>query len=294
VPWRRGRAMFAADMLRFRCFKSWRAGVRGRFCGRWLCFGLLACVAAGCAHSSRTGGEAGVVETFPAPLPPVFLNGPMALLLTNQAGFRAHVVLDHGAGPRTVGSAAGELIGRDRKLFFAPAAAKVARKQARPEDSAFVWDVAEHRGWVLNEPLQGYAPISSSRVFTNVAVQAGSGAAAERISGYSCVPGEVTVTADDGVPAVFVVWRAQELQGLPLRIESRATGVPVVLTLSRVRLEAVPADLFQPPNGFTKYASTETMMSELFLRTHNLSHRQVAPMDVNEPITPDQAPTRSN
>ena len=175
------------------------------------------------------------METFPTPLPPVFLNGPMALLLTNSEGFRAHVVLDAGGGPRAPGSAAGELIGRSGKLFFAPAVVKVTKKQLPPEDSAFIWDVAARRGWLLNEPLQGYAPLSSSREFTNVTAQATAAGATQKISGYSCTPWEVTITAEDGVPAIFVVWRAADLKGLPLRIESRGSGSPVTLTLSKVQ-----------------------------------------------------------
>jgi hypothetical protein len=47
----------------------------------------------------------------------------------------------------------------------------------------------------------------------------------------------------------------------------------VTLTLSKVRLEAVPNDLFQPPNGFTKYDSAEVMINELSSRQLNLKQR---------------------
>jgi hypothetical protein len=211
---------------------------------------------------------------MPAPLPPLFLNGPMALLLTNVDGFRAHVVLESGAPPQTAQLAAGELMGRGGKLLFAPAPGGAAKQQARGGDSAFIWDVIENRGYVLNDPLQGYSPVSSSRQFTNVVtVAAVDGSESERIDGHPCQRTEVKVMASDGTATVYRVWRARDLQGIPLRVTCPSNGVPVTFTLSRVRLEAVPNDLFVPPSGFTKYDSPEAMMAELFLRKHNLSRK---------------------
>ncbi len=232
---------------------------------------LVAALATGCAHTSK---DMASVEVQPAPLPPLFLNGPMALLLTNSGGFAAHVVLESGAPPLTFRLAAGELTGRGSKLLFAPAPAKKGKKGPHPEDSAFIWDVIENRGWVLNDPLQGYAPVSSSRQFTNVTPAAAQNSAAPvKIGAHSCQPADVTVTASDGTPTVFRVWRAADLHGLPLRITYPQTGAPLTLTLSKVRLTTVPDDLFGPPNGFTKYDSSEAMMAELFLRKHNLNRK---------------------
>jgi len=170
--------------------------------------------------------------------------------------------------------AAGELMAQGSKLLFAPAPPVKAKKQVRSDDSAFIWDVTENRGWVLNDPLQGYAPISSSRQFTNVAPAAPqSSAAPEKISGHLCQPGEVTVTAADGTATVFQVWRATDLHGLPLRISCPSTGAPLTLTLSKVQLGNVPNDLFLPPTSFTKYESSEAMMAELFLRKHNINRK---------------------
>jgi hypothetical protein len=245
---------------------------------------LTAVLAAGCAHTSKYDDRTGAFEVLPAPLPPLFLNGPMALLLTNTDGFQAHVVLESGAPPQAFQLAAGELMGRGSKLLFAPAPGKASKKQARPEDSAFIWNVTENRGWVLNDPLQGYAPVSSSRQFTNVTTSAASnGAAPEKIGGQTCQPAQVTVTAADGTATVFQVWRAADLRALPLRITCPSTGAPLTLTLTKVRLETVPNDLFVPPNGFTKYESSEAMMAELFLRKHNLTRKPSYQPDYTEP-----------
>jgi hypothetical protein len=235
---------------------------------------LIAGLAAGCAHSSKNGIRAGGFEPIPAPLPPLFLNGPMALLLTNAGGFCAHAVLESGTAPQAAKMAAGELMVQGGKMLFAPEPGPKSKKRPRVEDSAFIWDVNENRGFVLNDPLQGYAPISSSRQFTNVmAGAAPNNSAPERIAGHSCQPTEMTVTAGDGTRTVFQVWRATDLKGLPLRIYCPSNGAPTTLTLSKVRLEAVPNDLFLPPSGFAKYDSSEAMMTELALRKANLSRK---------------------
>ena len=95
---------------------------------------------------------------------------------------------------------------------------------------------------------------------------------------------------------VFRVWRAADLKGLPLRIQCPSGGVPLTLTLSKVSLEAVPNDLFLPPNGFTKYESPEAMMTEMALRRVNLSRKQIYKTpDIDEPGNRDnRAPTRPN
>lgn len=247
---------------------------------------LVSAMATGCSHTSKNESRSGISEVRPAPLPPLFLNGPMALLLTNTGGFRAHVVLESGLPPNALQLTAGELMGRGSKLLFAPAPPVKSKKQASAADSAFIWDVIENRGWVLNDPLQAYAPVSSSRQFTNVAPAVTlNGAAPEKIDGHSCRPEEVTVTAVDGTATVFRAWRTPDLHGLPLRVTCPSTGAPLTLTLSNVRLETMPNDLFLPPNSFTKYESSEAIMAELFLRKHNLNRKPTYQREESEPPT---------
>ncbi len=234
---------------------------------------------------------------MPAPRPPLFLNGPMALLLTNAEGFRAQVVLVSDASSHAAPLAAGELLGRGGKLLFAPAVSKAARKKAPAEDSAFIWDVVENRGWVLNDPLQGYAPISSRQSYTNLVAGAIlDKVAPERIAGHPCRQTEVTVTASDGTAVAFRVWRAEDLSGLPLRISGAANGAPITLAFSTIRREPVPDELFQPPNGFTRYESPEAMMTELALRKVNLGQKPVYQPEGSEPGTgwDASAPKRTN
>ena len=260
-----------------------------------LCLLLIAALAGGCAHSQKPGHRSGVVEGFSVPQPPAFLNGPMALLLTNVAGFRAHAVLESGASAKGVEVTEGELMGRGGKLVFAPGPGSSTGKRSHLRDSAFIWDVTADRGYLLNDPLQAYAPISANRQFTNITTgSALNGAAPEKISGHPCQPAQATVAASDGSVTGFRLWRATDLNGLPVRITRASDGPPLTLTLSKVRLETMPEDLFLPPNGFVKYDSAEGLMNEFAARQQNLKRRPTYHTEESEPGSGHEgrAPTR--
>jgi hypothetical protein len=242
-----------------------------------LCLLLPLALLPGCASSKNAN-----FTVEPTPQPPAFLSGPMALLLTNVDGFRAHVTLAN-ASP-TGQPVSGDLMGKSGKLFFAPAPAKKKSKRVSAADSAFIWNVSANRGYVLNDPLQAYAPCSSSLEFTNVAAgPATAPSAPETISGHSCQPSEVLVTATDGSITGFRLWRAPDLKGLPLRIVCTSGGMPMTLTLSKPHLEKLPDDLFLPPSDFAKYDSGESMVNEMVSRQHNLKRRPAYTIPEEEP-----------
>jgi len=167
----------------------------------------------------------------------------------------------------------GELIGQGDSLLFAPEPGTSKNKYSRAEDFSYIWNVNENRGFLLNGPLQGYAPISSTTRFTSV-VLGDSGVSPERVSGYVCQKAEAKVVSSDGPETVVQVWRAAVLKGMPVRIACSVRGEPRVLTLSKVRLERPPNDLFLPPGEFTKYASAEAMMHELMARQQNVKRKR--------------------
>lgn len=255
---------------------------------------LIAALAGGCAHSKKSGQGGGATEVFPVPQPPVFLNGPMALLLTNAHGFCAHVVLEIGAAPEAE-PIEGELMSQGGKLMFAPGLAKSASKRSHVAGCAFIWDVAANKGYLLNDPMQAYAPIPANRQFTNlVASSAPNGAVPEKISGHPCQSAQATVAASDGAITGFRLWRATDLNGLPVRITRASDGPPLTLTLSKFRLEAVPDDLFQPPTGFAKYDTADGLINELTARQQSLKRRPTYRTEESDlGSTPEgRAPTR--
>ena len=248
-----------------------------------VCVLLIAFLAAGCTHSRKHGGGAGAVGAVSVPRPPAFLDGPMALLLTNVDGFRAQVVLEGGVPSNGGERVVGELLGHSGKLVFAPGSTSAARKGSHAADSAFIWDVAGNHGYMLNDPLQAYAPVSANRQYTNIAVNAAMNhPAPENVAGHPCQPTEVTVAASDGSATVCRVWRATDLKGLPVRITCAPNGLPLTFTLSKARLETMPDDLFLPPKDFTKYDSAEALINELAARQQNQKRRPTYVPDLNE------------
>ena len=213
-----------------------------------LCLLLLAFLTAGCAHSGSRGGA---VAELAVPQPPVFLDGPMALLLTNASGFRAHAVLESGPSAQGVEPVTGELLGQGGKLVFAPGPSRSGGKRSRTGGSAFLWDVSANRGYLLNDPLQAYAPIPASHQFTNITASSSvSGAAQEKVAGHPCQPCEVTVAASDGSATACRLWRATDLHGLAVRITCAWNGRPLTLTLSKVQAGSPAGGSLSAAQGF--------------------------------------------
>jgi hypothetical protein len=178
----------------------------------------------------------------------------------------------------------GQLVGQGTRLLFLPDPDKTKAKGAREAGISFIWDTVQQEGYVLSDVLQAYAPVSSSSLrFTNVVAGEKRGQP-ERMDGYLCTEQTLTVFASDGTASIFEARQALDLKGLPLRIVSPPTSAAFTLSVTQVRLALQPDELFQPPAGFTKYASVEAMMTELALRQQNLKRPRNESM--SESISP--------
>jgi hypothetical protein len=200
------------------------------------------------------------------PEPPLFLMGPVAPLLTNTLGFSARVTFTSAGGGK--GPVSGELLGRGNWLLYAPGQEEKSETKAPAGGFSFLWDVAEHRGFVLSETLQGYAPVSAKTTPTNwvaVPVQA----PPERLDGHPCRLEEALVQMSNGSNAVFRVWRAGDLRQFPARLTSLVADEPLTLNFSRIRLAVPPPELFAPPASFTQYPSPAVLVDELAIRDRN-------------------------
>ena len=165
----------------------------------------------------------------------------------------------------------GELFGSGTKLLYAPHSEETTDTHSQTGRYSFVWDVAENRGYVMSDALQGYAPIASSLRVTNVSLNI-SQTAAQRVSGHTCEPATATVQLNDGSTTEFELLRAVDLKGFPIHIEKKANPA-FTLSLSKIHLEPEPTDAFSPPDGFTKYPTPEALADELAVRQSNLRRR---------------------
>jgi hypothetical protein len=251
-----------------------------------LCFLLagLVLVVSGCSHSNDMEDRGRAFTPVLAAQPPAFLTGPMAVLLTNRSGYSAHVDAQTESLVERDRFVSGQLLCRGSKLFFAPESNGGSKKQGRAGAFGFIWDVASNSGYVLSEALQGYAPLGSSPRATNVVAGPGQAAPAT-IAGYACTSETVAVQLDNGSTANFQLMRAAGLAGFPVRLNSVTNSVPLTVTFSKIRLDPPPAELFAPPDGFSKYSSPDAMSDEIAIRQHNLRRKSSGPM---EPLEPSQ------
>jgi hypothetical protein len=239
---------------------------------------LLTIAIAGCAHSDKAGHVDTVRRAFTAE-PPPFLNGPCALLLTNNDGYASQVVLERGPTSDKASSLSGELMVRGDKLFFAVESNGSKSKRAAAGTVSFVWDTTTNSGYVISDALQGYAPVGSNLRFTNLTFlnSPPSGPAGNRSDSRPGLSQEVTVAGNDGSLSTFRVWRSPTTPALPLRIES-ISGAPQ-FTLVFNKPQAVPPapGMFIPPADFTKYDTAEAMMYEIVTRQQNARRRSYEP-----------------
>jgi hypothetical protein len=208
-----------------------------------------------------------------------FLAGPTAYLLTNLGGFSAKVILERTVPGVSTKPVTGQLVSRENSFVFST---DEGERKALGEPS-FIWNSPTGSGYVLNDALQAYAPITVRAQATNIATTPQPGVA-EKISGHSTRMWDVVVSMSDGSQAEYNVWKADDLNGIPVRITS-IRGVPkITITFADFRPEKPPTALFLPPEGFTKYESTEAMLNELLRRqTLGRAKNNNTPVDLTDP-----------
>src|SRR6266542_1060163 len=181
--------------------------------------GLLAILAGGCAEAPPEGRDGPGRGGLP-PGPPPFLSGPMgAALATNADGFVARLTIEIKLPEGHTDVISGELMGQGSKLLFTPQATGSRGKHMRAAKISFIWDVAEGRGYILSEALQGYAPISSRARFTiSGSRPSADQSGADKVEGHHCEAQEMTIASSDGSTTALRVWRVAGLKGLPVQI----------------------------------------------------------------------------
>jgi hypothetical protein len=218
--------------------------------------------------------------------PPMFLNADVAGLF-GKADFSARVEVQKGV-PGTRPPMLGELSGRNGSLFFIEDAERGKRRTVGGLSA--LWDAPTQTAYLLDEPLQGYAPIRG--VSTNGPSEV-TVAGEENVGAEPCRKTILQRVVGAEMTPVLIVWRGIAQQDLPLKIQMTNSPGAVTLTLSRIRFQAPPADLFTLPNGFKRYESTDAMISELMKRRTDLisarskRQREKYGMPINDEDAPD-------
>lgn len=259
-----------------------------------LALALCAAVLSGCAGNSDKRFTHEISGITPAE-PPAFLNAEVTDLF-GKANFSARVEVQkgmRGSRPPMIG----QLFGRDGNLFFISEDERT--KGVLATGLSALYDAQTRTAYLLNEPLQGYAPIRNTT--TNAALEVVA-AGEENVGSERCRKSILSRQVANAVVPVLVVWRGIAQQDFPLRIEMTNTPGAVTLNLTRVRFQAPPAETFSLPNGFKKYESTDAMLSELVRRRTDLltgrnarkRDRYGNPAAVEEDFGPANEPPRRN
>jgi len=246
---------------------------------------LLVAALLGCASSKdelppamRTAGSR----------PPVFLTGPVSLLLTNPAAaYSAWVEMDTNAARVVRDFNSGQLLCSGSKVMFIP---RYGSKKERVTGGGvtFIWDVSEPRGIVMSESLQAWAPYTARVNPTNVVIVESKGSR-QKINDHLCEWQDKVVQMNDGFATLFRVWQAVDLKNVPVQISTATNPAPSTVILSKIRLESFAPELFTAPEGFTKYSSAEAMMDELAVRQGGLKRKSTEDLT---PFEPSESPYR--
>jgi hypothetical protein len=260
--------------LRLQVFVISVSAVRG-----WFFLSLIAgaLVVGGCTHTEREERGYATKAIMATEAPPL-LSGACAVLLTNGEGFSAQVLLEEDYGKEKGHGLTGQLLVRGSKLFFAPEYQGGETKLMRAAGLRYIWDVDENQGLILSEALQGYAPLVARSQVTNIMmISAKASIASEKVDGYSCEREQVSVQSNTGTSTTFTVWRAAELNRLPVRIAAESGTQKFTAHFSKIRRLVPAAGVFQPPEGFTKYNAAESLTNELIARQQNLRRKVYEP-----------------
>lgn len=206
---------------------------------------------------------------------PPLLTSPVSVLLSNSVGFSAHVtVVQNTTTQANAPALSGELVARQGRLFWTPATPKSRSTDGMHQSFSFIWNVSQSSGYVLSEALQGYAPLTASLRYTNAIIAPDpENSVLGKLEGHRCASKQITALSNDGTTHRFKAWCAADLNGLPLKILLAGDDPASTVLLSQVRLEEPLPDMFEPPNGFTRYENTGAMAKELMLRQQSLHRR---------------------
>jgi hypothetical protein len=96
----------------------------------------------------------------------------------------------------------------------------------------------------------------------------------ETIDGHPCVKNKAVVTDPQGNKYESTIWNATDLKKFPIKIEQiQPEGVTTML-FKNVNFATPEASIFDPPTGFTRYESMQTMMQQQMMKRFGAGQAQ--------------------
>lgn len=82
----------------------------------------------------------------------------------------------------------------------------------------------------------------------------------ETLDGHPCVKSLVTMTPEGGKKIEMTTWEATDLKGFPIQTQMIQDGSTITTCFKNVKSGKPAASLFEPPAGYTKHDSPQSMM----------------------------------
>ena len=222
----------------------------------------------GCA-SSRHDGSATGGATELLPILTSVMTGPVSMLLTNENAFSSEFMLTFEDDAGNLSKASGQMLVRDGNLRLEAVFDTPNDKSIVAGEFGLIWDAASNQGFVFSEDFQGYAPINAAGHYTNLLTRVVN-SPSKQIDGHTVDQANMTVMGSDGQTMDFQLLVAKDLHNLPVQISSRNSPQSFTLTMAKIRLTMPQAELFLPPDGFTKYESETAMLNEMTTREQGI------------------------
>jgi hypothetical protein len=86
----------------------------------------------------------------------------------------------------------------------------------------------------------------------------------ETVDGHHCVKNDVTIT-NSLQSQDFTVWNATDLNNFPIKIALTDQGMSINVTFQNISFNKPAADLFQPPQHYTKYGNIQDLMQSAMM-----------------------------
>jgi hypothetical protein len=87
----------------------------------------------------------------------------------------------------------------------------------------------------------------------------------ETLDGHSCTKQALVFAADASSAYEVVVWRAQDLRNIPVKIQITTPGEVYLVRLKDVHFQKVAVERFQVPAGLAQYSSVEDLVQSVLL-----------------------------
>ncbi len=88
----------------------------------------------------------------------------------------------------------------------------------------------------------------------------------ETVKGHACDKTKIIITDKDGNKHEGTAWKAADMKNFPIQLQMTEKQGVVTMVFLDVKFDKPDAKLFDPPAGYTKYASQQELMQAVMMK----------------------------